>query len=140
MRTFLAGKGDVLITYESEAFAARFAGNQIGLVIPQQTMLIQLPMVPLKGAPAQAQQFIAYAHSRPAQAIFAKYGYRPIVPSVLKTPALKLWRHRFALGSRTLFKIANPLFGGWNKVNKVWFDPNSGRMVAIERAAGGPTH
>jgi sulfate transport system substrate-binding protein len=137
MKTFLAGKGDVLITYESEAYTARFAGNQLGLVIPQQTMLIQLPMVPLKNAPPQAAKFIAYVHTGTAQTIFAKFGYRPVVRAVLKGRAMRGWRHRFALGSRTVFKIGNPLFGGWNKANKVWFDPNSGRMVAIEQQAGG---
>jgi len=140
MQTFLAGRGDVLITYESEAYTARAAGAQIGLVIPQQTMLIQLPMVPLKNAPPEAKRFIAYIHTGTAQATFAKFGFRPVVTSVLKAPALKTWRHRYALGSRTVFKIGNPLFGGWNKANKVWFDPNTGRMVAIERAVGGPTH
>jgi sulfate/thiosulfate-binding protein len=140
MQTFLAGRGDVLITYESEAYTALAAGAHIQLAIPQQTMLIQLPMVPLKTAPSQAKRFIAYAHTRTAQAIFAEYGYRPVVASVLKAPALKTWRRRYALGTRTIFKITNPLFGGWRKANRVWFDPNNGRMVAIERAVGGPTH
>jgi sulfate/thiosulfate transport system substrate-binding protein len=137
MRDFLSGKGDVLITYESEAYTAQAAGAQIGLVIPQQTMLIQLPMVSLKNAPPQAKQFIKYVHTDTAQSIFAQFGYRPVIASVLKAPALKVWRRRYALGSRTVFKIVNPLFGGWSKANKVWFDPNTGRMVAIERAAGG---
>jgi sulfate/thiosulfate-binding protein len=136
MQTFLAGKGDVLITYESEAYTALAAGAHIQLVIPQQTMLIQLPMVPIKGAPSQAKTFIAYAHTRTAQAIFAQYGYRPVVPSVLKAPGLKKWRHRYALGNRTLFKINGPLFGDWRKANHVWFDPQSGRMVGIERVVG----
>ena len=30
--------------------------------------------------------------------------------------------------------------GGWQKANRVWFDLDNGRMVAIERAVGGPTH
>jgi sulfate/thiosulfate transport system substrate-binding protein len=136
MSTFLAGKGDVLITYESEAYTAIAAGTKIGLVVPQQTMLIQLPMVALSKAPSEAKRFIAYAHTREAQGIFAKYGYRPVIGSVLKAPALKMWRRRYALGSRTVFRISDPLFGGWSKANKVWFDPNTGRMVAIEREAG----
>jgi sulfate transport system substrate-binding protein len=138
MQTFLNGKGDVLITYESEGYTALAAGAHVKLVIPQQsTMLIQLPMVPLKSAPPQAKKFIKYVHTLKAQSIFAHYGYRPVVSSVLKH--MKVWRHRFALGKRVVLKISNPLFGGWRKANKVWFDPNTGRMVGIERTVGGPT-
>src|SRR5947199_10132953 len=46
--TFLAGKGDVLLTYESEALASRAAGQDIQYVIPRQTMLIELPIAVLK--------------------------------------------------------------------------------------------
>src|SRR6478736_3844947 len=48
--TFLAGKGDVLLTYESEALAARAAGTDIQYVIPRQTMLIELPIAVLKNS------------------------------------------------------------------------------------------
>src|SRR5205814_5409089 len=36
--TFLSGKGDVLITYESEAINARLKGGNVQYVIPRQTM------------------------------------------------------------------------------------------------------
>ena len=42
--TFLSGKGDVLITYESEAINARLNGQDIQYVIPRQSMLIELPI------------------------------------------------------------------------------------------------
>ena len=137
--TFLSGKGDVLITYESEAYAALAAGKDIHMVIPKQTMLIQLPMVATKNAPPAARQFISFAQSPPAQTIFAENGYRPIDTAVLKQRALKKWRLAYNGGSRLIFKIADPLFGGWSKANKTWFDPTSGRMVGIEQAVGGPT-
>jgi sulfate transport system substrate-binding protein len=139
MTTFLSGKGDVLITYESEAYAALLAHKHIGLVIPKQTMLIQLPMVPLLKAPSQAAAFIAYAHSDKAQAIFAQNGYRPVVKSVLNKPSLATWKVRFG-GRRQIFQISDPLFGGWPKASTVWFDPNAGRMIKIEQQVGGPTH
>src|SRR5437763_530440 len=91
--TFLSGKGDVVITYESEAYAALAAGEHIGLVIPKQTMLIELPMVALKGAPSQAKQFISFVHAPKQQAIFAANGYRPVVKSVLKRKSLATWRN-----------------------------------------------
>src|SRR2546423_11001113 len=136
--TFFAGRGDVLVTYESEAYAAFTAGTRGKLVVPKPTMLIELPMVALKDAPSAAKAFISYAHAPKQQAIFAANGYRPVVKSVLKRPNLAGWRNKYDTGST--FNIRDRLFGGWRKVNRVWFDPNNGRMVGIERAVGGPTH
>src|SRR5581483_3545329 len=48
--TFLSGKGDVLLTYESEAINARLQGKNIQYVIPRQTMLIQLPIAVVKSS------------------------------------------------------------------------------------------
>ena len=136
--TFFNGKGDVLITYESEAYAAFAAGKQGELVVPRPTMLIQLPMVATKSAPASAKAFIKYAHAPKQQKIFAANGYRPVVRSVLKSPDLGSWRQKYNTGPT--FTIRDKLFGGWRKVDRVWFDPLKGRMGAIERAVGGPTH
>ena len=135
---FFSGQGDVLITYESEAYAAFAAGGQGKLVVPKPTMLIQLPMVTTKGAPSAAKAFIKYVHAPKQQKIFAVNGYRPVVKSVLKSPDLASWRKKYNTGHT--FNIRDKLFGGWRKANKVWFDLNNGRMVAIERAVGGPTH
>jgi sulfate transport system substrate-binding protein len=136
--TFFNGKGDVLITYESEAYAAFAAGKQGKLVVPKPTMLIQLPMVATKGAPAAAKAFIRFVHAPVQQKIFARNGYRPVVRSVLKSPDLATWRKKYDTGST--FNIKDKLFGGWLKVNRVWFDPLRGKMVKIEQAVGGPTH
>ncbi len=48
--TFLAGKGDVLLTYESEALNSRLNGQDIQYVIPRQSMLIELPIAVLKSS------------------------------------------------------------------------------------------
>ncbi len=137
-KTFFAGKGDVLITYESEAYAAFAAGQQGKLVVPKPTMLIQLPMVATKDAPGAAKAFIKYIHAPKQQKIFAVNGYRPVVKSVLKSSDLSTWRHKYNTGPT--FNIRDKLFGGWRKADNVWFDLSNGRMVAIERAVGGPTH
>ncbi|HEU5476352.1 MAG TPA: sulfate ABC transporter substrate-binding protein [Gaiellaceae bacterium] len=136
--TFFSGQGDVLITYESEAYAAFAAGKKGKLVVPKPTMLIELPMVALENAPAAAKAFISYAHAPRQQAIFAANGYRPVVKSALARPSLASWRKRYATGPT--FNIRDRIFGGWRKVNRVWFDPNAGRMAGIERVVGGPTH
>src|SRR5579885_3467535 len=72
--TFLSGKGDVLITYESEALNARMQGKNIQYVIPRQTMLIQLPVAVTKNSANKdaANNFIRFMKSVPAQQLFAQ--------------------------------------------------------------------
>src|SRR5262249_27692461 len=127
-----------LITYESEAYAAFAKGQKGKLIVPKPTMLIQLPMVVTKNAPAAAKAFIKYADSPKQQRIFAGSGYRPVVKSVLKRPDLASWRKKYNTGPT--LNIRDKLFSGWRNANKVWFDLSSGRMIGIERAVGGPTH
>src|SRR6478609_10229764 len=73
--TFLSGKGDVLITYESEAINSRLNGQNIDYVIPRQSMLIELPIAVLKGSSNKdaANQFIRYVKGASAQDLFAQY-------------------------------------------------------------------
>src|ERR1051325_797957 len=60
--TFLAGKGDALLTYESEAINSRLNGQDIQYVIPRQTMLIELPIAVLKNSSNKdkSNQFIRF--------------------------------------------------------------------------------
>jgi sulfate transport system substrate-binding protein len=60
--TFLSGKGDVLITYESEAINARLQGKSIQYVIPRQTILIEMPAAVMKNSSNKdkANQFIRF--------------------------------------------------------------------------------
>ena len=132
--TFLSGKGDVLLTYESEAIAAQQAGQNVGYLVPAKTMLIELPIVPIKSSSnlALVDKFIAFTKTAPAQTLLAQYGYRPILRSVAK-------KFRSKFPTRSLVTIDNPMFGGWRKVDKRWFNPQGGLMASIEKAAGGPT-
>ena len=132
--TFLAGKGDVLITYESEAINSRLNGQDIQYVIPRQSMLIELPIAVTKTSSnaAKVNQFIRYVKVDPAQNLFAQYGFRPVVKSVLA-------KYTKQFPARPgIFKVDDKYIGGWRNADKVWFDPNKGRMVKIERAIGGP--
>jgi len=133
--TFLSGKGDVLITYESEAFAARQNGQDIQYVIPRQSMLIELPIAVLKGSGSKnaANEFIRFVKGDAAQNLFGQYGFRPVNKKILARYAEKF-------PSRPgIFKIDDTFLGGWRNADKVWFDPNKGRMVKIEQAVGGPS-
>jgi len=133
--TFLAGKGDVLITYESEAFAARQNGQDIQYVIPRQSMLIELPIAVLKGSANKdvANKFIRFVKSDTAQDLFGRYGFRPVNKKIAAKYADKF-------PSRPgIFAVDDKIIGGWRNADKVWFDPNKGRMAKIEQAVGGPS-
>src|SRR6478609_2523207 len=132
--TFLSGKGDALLTYESEALTSRAAGTDIQYVIPRQTMLIELPIAVLKSSANKdlANRFIRFTKGPVAQDLFGQYGWRPVNPTVAKKYAEKY-------PSRPgIFKIDDRIFGGWRTVDKKWFSQN-GIMVKIERGVGGPT-
>jgi sulfate transport system substrate-binding protein len=135
--TFLSGRGDVLVTYESEALNARMQGKNIQYVIPRQTMLIQLPVAVLKNSPnaAKADAFARFMKSPPAQELFARYGFRPVNPQV----ANEQWVRKEFPARPGLFTVDDRTIGGWRKADKVWFDLKHGRMVQIERAVGGPS-
>jgi sulfate/thiosulfate transport system substrate-binding protein len=133
LQTFIGGKGDVLLDYESDAIAAEKAGDSIQYLIPKQTILIQTPIaVTAKSAhPAQARAFLAYQWSAAGQTIWGQQGYRPVLASVAKRFAGKF------PAPPQLFTIS--FLGGWTKAKKEFFDPASGSITKIEQAAGVPT-
>jgi sulfate/thiosulfate transport system substrate-binding protein len=133
--TFLAGKGDVLITYESEAINSRLNGQDIQYVIPRQSMLIELPIAVTKSSSNKdkVNQFIQFVKGSAAQDLFAQYGFRPVDKKILAKYASKYPTRP------GIFKVDDKIIGGWRNADKIWFDPNKGRMVAIERAIGGPS-
>src|ERR1700704_5652316 len=133
--TFLSGKGDVLITYESEALNSRLNGQNIDYVIPRQSMLIELPIAVLKNSSNKdaANQFVRYVKGDSSQDLLAQYGFRPVSKKILAN-----YKSKYP-ARPGIFTIDDKLFGGWRKADDVWFDPNKGRMAAIEKAVGGPT-
>jgi sulfate transport system substrate-binding protein len=135
--TFLSGKGDVLLTYESEAINANLQGKNIQYVIPRQTMLIQLPIAVLKNSKNRdlANRFIQFVKSPPAQELFTQFGFRPVNQTVANEPAVK---KKFP-ARPGVFKIDDKYIGGWRAADKKWFDSSKGLMVQIEKASGGPT-
>jgi sulfate transport system substrate-binding protein len=135
LNTFLAGKGDVLLTYENEAIAAQLAGQKAPYVIPRSTILIENPIAVLKNSSnkAKAQQFIRFLKTPAAQQVFADRGFRPIVKSVFEANKKKF------PARPGLFTIDQLGLGGWDKVQKDFFDPDKGIMATIERQVGGVT-
>jgi sulfate/thiosulfate transport system substrate-binding protein len=133
--TFLSGKGDVLITYESEALNARANGSDIQYVIPRQTMLIELPIAVLDKSPNKdvANKFIQFVKSTPAQELFGQYGWRPVNKAAAKdfTKKYPVRPGEFTVDDKTI--------GGWRAADKTWFDASGGLMAKIEQAVGGPS-
>ena len=133
LQTFTGGKGDVLLDYESDALAAVRAGDGVQLVYPKQTILIETPIaVTAKSAhAAQARAFLTYQWSPAGQAVWARQGYRPVDKTVLAKYA-----GTFPTPPQ-LFTI--DFLGGWKRAKAEFFDPASGSITEIERAAGVPT-
>ena len=87
LQTFLAGQGDVLLSYENEAITAQLAQQPVDYVVPDDTILIENPAaVTLNGdAAVPAKAFLDYVLSPEGQTIFGNLGYRPVDPAVLAT-------------------------------------------------------
>jgi sulfate/thiosulfate transport system substrate-binding protein len=132
-QTFTSGKGDVLISYESEAISAVKAGDAVQYIVPKQTILIETPIAVTSTSShkAQAQAFVNWLWSPAGQTIWAKQGYRPMLKSVADK-----FKAKFPTPAE-LFTIKD--LGGWSTVKKDFFDPKAGSITKIEQAAGVPT-
>jgi sulfate/thiosulfate transport system substrate-binding protein len=128
LTTFTGGKGDVLLAYEQDALAAQAAGEDLEIVYPPQTILIQTPIAVTKGAPPIAKKFVDWLFKPQAQNILAETGYRSVLPSVEARCASK-----YPDTSQT-FTIDD--VGGWDKVMADFFDPEHSVMQQIEMSLG----
>src|SRR5436190_5922735 len=129
LQTFLAGKGDVLLSYENEAMLAKTKGQSINWVAPKATILIENPIAVTSTTKhaTQARAFGKFLYTPQAQYLFGTTGYRPVLKSVAR-------EFRFT-APKQLFTIK--YVGGWPKVEKTFFDPNHGVMATIEHQLGG---
>ena len=129
LQTFLSGRGDVFLAYENEALFAQKKGQPVQFVIPKATILIENPIAVTATSKhkAQANAFLKFLRTKPAQRIFAENGYRPVVRGV--TGGLN-------------FPVRPQLFtikyvGGWATVEKKFFDPRTGVMAKIIQGSNG---
>jgi sulfate/thiosulfate transport system substrate-binding protein len=120
---FLSGTGNVLISYEDEAIAARQAGKSVDYIVPDQTVLIENPAAVTKTAPKSAKDFLSFVQSEPGQEIFASKGFRPVLPGtkVGTVPGANDPSNPFPTVNK-LITIAS--IGGWSKVNDEFFGDN----------------
>ena len=130
LQNFTSGTGDVLISYENEAITAQKKGQKVDYVIPDQTISIENPIAVVSTSShlPQAQAFVKYALSAPAQQEFADWGYRPVDQAVFDANKAKFPT------PKGLFTIRD--LGGWSKVNDEFFDPDKGSVAKIEQDLG----
>ena len=128
---FTSGTGDVLISYENEAIAARQHGAAVDYLVPDTTLKIENPGAVTTKASPTAAKFLAYAQSAAGQQVFAAHGFRPVSPSVqpdtvegANDPAKPYPRVKH------LVTIAD--LGGWTAVSTKFFDEKTGIVTRIQ--------
>jgi sulfate/thiosulfate transport system substrate-binding protein len=117
------GIGDVLISWENDAFLAlkELGDDKFDIVVPSLSILAVPPVavvdanVDKKGTRAVAEEYLKYLYSDEAQKLIAANFYRPINPKAADPADLK----RFV--DVKLVTIEDPIFGGWKKVQADYF-------------------
>ena len=134
--TFLNGTGDVLLSYENEAIAARQKGQPLDYVVPAESILIENPAAVTKTAPQAAKDFLAFVQSPDGQKIFASKGFRPVLDgvSVGSVAGANDPANPFPAVPK-LQTIAD--LGGWSAVNTKYFDKSTGIVTKIMAGTGG---
>lgn len=115
------GIGDVLISWENEAFLAqkKLGADKFDIIFPPTSILAEPPVAVIEKNALRrnrlplAQAYLSYLYSKEAQEIIARHGFRPVDADIAtkykdKFPAMKL------------STIAD--FGGWNAAQKKHFD------------------
>ncbi|HEX9207416.1 MAG TPA: sulfate ABC transporter substrate-binding protein [Steroidobacteraceae bacterium] len=114
------GIGDVLISWENEAFLAtkQFDRGRFEIVVPTVSILAEPPVAVVdkvairRGTADVARAYLEYLYSKPGQEIVARHWYRPRDPEVAA-------RYANVFPKIDLVTIAD--FGGWNKVQSTHF-------------------
>jgi sulfate/thiosulfate-binding protein len=115
------GLGDVLVSWENEAYlaTAEFGADQFDIVYPPVSILAEPPVsvvdkvVDKRGTREVAEAYLKFLYTEPAQEIAAKNHYRPTLGSV----AL---RYADSFPKIKLFTV-DELFGGWQKAQQTHF-------------------
>lgn len=115
------GVGDVLITWENEAFLAlkEYGAEKFEIVIPSLSILAEPPVavvdkvVVKRGTRQIAEAYLQYLYSDEGQEIAAKHFYRPTNENVATKYAAQFPKLE-------LFRI-DDAFGGWKKAHEEHF-------------------
>jgi sulfate/thiosulfate-binding protein len=113
--------GDVLITWENEAFLAikEYGKDKYEIVAPSLSILAEPPVTVVdtvankKGTAEVAKAYLEYLYSQEGQELAAKHFYRPRDAAILA-------KHSAVFPKIELFTIAD-VFGSWNKAQEAHF-------------------
>nr|WP_221048920.1 sulfate ABC transporter substrate-binding protein [Methylogaea oryzae] len=112
--------GDVLVTWENEAFLVlkEFGADKFEIVVPSLSILAEPPVavvddvVRKHGTAEVAKAYLDYLYSKEGQEIAAKNFYRPRDPEIAA---------KYAKQFPKLELVTIEAFGGWNKAQKTHF-------------------
>jgi sulfate transport system substrate-binding protein len=115
------GIGDVLLTWENEAFLAirELGRDKVDVVFPPFSILAEPPValvdkvVDRKGTRAVAQAYLEFLYTAQGQALAAKHYYRPWDQAALAKAPVKFPRIELA--------TIDAVFGGWPRAQKTHF-------------------
>lgn len=115
--------GDVLLTWENEAFLAmnELGPDKVELVVPSISILAEPPVAVVEtaaekhGTTAAAQAYLGFLYSPVGQKLAAKYHYRPSVPNSVSDEEKKQFVEL------ELFQLEE-VFGSWKETQAKHFD------------------
>jgi sulfate/thiosulfate-binding protein len=115
------GIGDVLLTWENEAFLAvrEFGNDKLEIVTPSMSILAEPPVALVSGVTERhgtttvAREYLNYLYSEEGQEIAAKNYFRPRLESVAAKYANQFPKVE-------LFTVKD-IFGGWQNAQKIHF-------------------
>jgi sulfate transport system substrate-binding protein len=118
------GIGDVLISWENEAFLAvkEFGADKFEIVTPSLSILAEPPVAVVdkvakrRGTEAVAQAYLNYLYSDEGQDIAGRNFYRPRQPKAAEKYARQFTQVKLV--------TIDEVFGGWKKAQKIHFDDN----------------
>lgn len=134
--TFLRGIGDVMLSWENEAYLVTqdLGRDRFDIVVPSLSILAEPPaavvdkVATIKKTTDVANAYLQFLYSPEGQEIAAKHFFRPRHPEIAQ-------RYAKFFPAINLVTIDDPLFGGWNAVEKRHFSSGGlfDQMMFLQR-------
>ncbi len=132
--TFLQGIGDVLLSWENEAFLAmKETQNALEIVPPEVSILAEPPVAVIEKYAEKhktkeiARAYLEFLYTDEAQEIIVKNHYRCSNPAIFE-------KYRSEFASIKLFHLEEIYPGGWEEVHKIHFsDGGIFDQIMLER-------